>query len=341
MKPVFLPPNQFPHFYRGGRRIERLRGLTSRASNMPEDWVASTTTRFGEPLQGLSVLPDGRLLRDAIAADPLSWLGPEHVHAFGAEVGLLVKLLDAGQRLVVHAHPDRAFAARHLDCRHGKTEAWIVIETETSRAEVFLGFRHDVDEDVVRGWVDGQDVDAMLGALNVVPVAAGDAILVPAGLPHAIGEGVLIAELQEPTDFSVLLEWKGFDLDGEAEGHLGLGFDLALQCVDRGAWSPGQLERLRGPVDDGTRSCVRLLPPEADPFFRASRLRGGAHLEASLSVLIATHGSGVLRTRDGGDVAVQRGDTLLLPYACGAAHVEGDIELIRAQPPAPTAPGGP
>jgi mannose-6-phosphate isomerase len=335
MRPVLLPPNQFPHFYLGGRRIERLRGLSPRAENMPEDWVASATTRFGEPLQGLSVLPDGRLLKAAVAEDPLSWLGPEHVAAFGAEVDLLVKLLDAGQRLVVHVHPDRRFAAEHLGCVHGKTEAWIVVETEEPLAEVYLGFRHPVAEQVVRQWVDDQDVEPMLAALNVIPVRAGDAILVPAGLPHAIGEGVLIVELQEPTDFSVLMEWKGFDLDGVADGHLNLGFDLALRCLDRGAWSQEQLQQLRGPADDGAIPRQRLLPSQADPFFRAERLRDGAALEASFGVLVATRGSGLLHTQTGGDVRVKRGDTLVVPFASGTASVEGDVELIRCLPPEP------
>lgn len=126
--PVRLPANQFPHFYAGGERISRFRGGSvvpgsgtaggggqdRRPDNRPEDWVASTTTRFGQPEVGLSRLPDGRLLREVIAADPLTWLGPAHLAAFGAELNLLVKLLDAGQRLIVHTHPDVAFAGQHL-----------------------------------------------------------------------------------------------------------------------------------------------------------------------------------------------------------------------------------
>src|SRR5438270_874270 len=91
-----------------------------------------------------------------------------------------------------------------------------------------------------------QDGDAMLAAMHALPVAPGDGVLVPAGLPHAIGEGVLLVELQEPTDFSVLMQWEGFELDGPAEGHLGLGFDLALRCVDRRGWALDALQELRG-----------------------------------------------------------------------------------------------
>ena len=333
LRPVVLPPNQFPHFYRGGDAITRLRGLSAGASNTPEDWVASTTTRFGEDRQGLSVLPDGRTLRDVIAADPTGWLGPDHVAAFGPELNLLVKLLDAGQRLVIHAHPDQDFAARHLGCAHGKTEAWIVLDTADPQPVVYLGFREPVPADTIKRWVDEQDVDAMLGALNAVPVSPGDAILVPAGLPHAIGPGVLIVELQEPTDFSVLLEWRGFDLDGPAVGHLGLGFDLALQCLDGSGWPTGRLARLRGPVDVGTVRTP-LLPAAADPYFRAERVRGGARLEASVGVLVVTGGAGVLRTQ-AGEVPLCRGQTAIVPYGAGATVVDGDLELIRCLPPDP------
>lgn len=105
------------------------------------------------------------------------------------------------------------------------------------------------------GWVDGQKTEAMLAATNKIPVAAGDAILCPAGLPHAIGDGVLLVEIQEPTDFSVLLEYEGFGL---ADGHLGLGYDLVLQWVDRGAWTPSRLAQLRGRVRGVELTTSRL-----------------------------------------------------------------------------------
>ncbi|MGI8414979.1 MAG: class I mannose-6-phosphate isomerase [Nakamurella sp.] len=332
--PTVLGPNQFPHFYRGGAAIQRLRGLSGNATTMPEDWVGSTTSRFGTAMDGLSALPGGRLLRDAIAADPVGWLGSQHVDALGPDLGLLVKLLDAGQRLVVHSYPDQAFASRHLGCRHGKTEAWIVLEADRSDPLVYLGFRETVAADTMRTWVADQNIPAMLTALNAVPISPGDAILVPAGLPHAIGAGTLIVELQEPTDFSVVLEWKGFDLDGPADGHLGLGYELALQCVDRSGWTADRLTALRGPADDGS-ARMSLLPPEADPFFRAERVRGGAELGASVAVLVATSGHGLLRTGNGGSLPLRRGQTAIVPYAAGRTAVEGPLELIRCLPTDP------
>ena len=125
MRPIVLPPNSVPRFYRGGAAIAALRGIETAAERAPEEWVGSTTTVFGEQELGLSRLADGRVLRDAMAADPVAFLGPDR----GADPRLLVKLLDAGERLPVHVHPDAAFARETLDSPYGKTEAWIVIDT--------------------------------------------------------------------------------------------------------------------------------------------------------------------------------------------------------------------
>ena len=109
MKPVALSPNVLRHFYAGGERIAALRG-TPPASHAPEEWIGAVNTTF-DGSRGLSSLPDGTLLRDAVAASPEAYLGAAHVARFGIDTALLVKLLDAGQRLPVHFHPGRAFAA--------------------------------------------------------------------------------------------------------------------------------------------------------------------------------------------------------------------------------------
>lgn len=333
MMPIYLGANQFEHFYMGGAAIAAFRGIGSAQAKTPEDWIASTTTRYGQQRIGLSSLPDGRLLADAIAADPLSWLGVEHRAAFGDSTELLVKLLDAGERLVVHCHPSREFARQHLGCAHGKTEAWLVLETSAQPTFVYLGFQNHVPQRTLRGWVTSQRTVEMLSALNRIPVSPGDAILVPAGMPHAIGAGVFVAELQEPTDFSVLLEWKGFSIDGERDGHLGLGYQVALTAVDRSAWDSERLAGLYGPIDGGTAREL-VLPRAADPYFRAERLRAGAHCEASFAVLIVVDGDGQLLV-DGEALAIRKGQTLVLPHAAGPMSIHGLVSVLRCLPPAP------
>lgn len=340
MKPIRLDGNQLHRFYRGGERIARFRGIPSEDPYAPEDWVGSTTTIFGEDGRGLTLLADGSTLTDAIAADPEGFLGAAHVRRYGPDPALLVKLLDAGERLPVHCHPDREFARRHLGLGVGKTETWLIVEANDS--SVHLGFRDDVDAHVVAGWVERQDRDAMLGALNELRVMPGDRVFVPAGLPHAIGEGILLVELQEPSDLSVLLEWTGFDVDGRRDGHLGLGFDVALRCLTRGALDGGALAHLKRAADDlpETRSGVTtLLPPEADAFFRAERLRPGpsVSLEPGFSILVAVAGQGRLETERGGEVELARGDTVLVPHAAGTGALTGEVDVLRCQPPSPEA----
>ncbi len=336
MQPVRLAPNQLQRFYRGGPRIAAFRGVASEGKYAPEDWVGSTTAVFGSDGAGLSRLPDGRLLTDAIAAQPERYLGEAHVSRFGPEPALLVKLLDAGERLPVHFHPDRQFARRHLGSAYGKTEAWVIIEAEGS-ATVHLGFRETVDAASVARWVEAQNTEAMLAALNPIPVRRGDTIFVPAATPHAIGEGILIVELQEPTDFSVLLEWAGFAIDGEAEGHLGLGFERALEALDRSAWTGARLRRVReGRIVVGASDGAgALLPEEADAFFRAERIRpdGSSTLPPAFSLLVVVSGYGELVSEDGAALPLARGETVLVPLASGECRVEGAVELIRCLPP--------
>jgi mannose-6-phosphate isomerase len=325
--PILLGPNRPETFYRGAGRIAAFRGPSDdrpHDSDRPEDWIASTTPRFGHAPAGMTRLSDGALLADVIAADPLGWLGAEHVARFGASSALLVKLLDAGQRLPVHAHPNRAFATAHLASPYGKTEAWVVLEAATD-AVVHLGFSRDIGAQELAGWVTAQDVASLLAATNRVPVTAGDALLCPAGLPHAIGEGILLLELQEPTDFSVLLEWDGFPLTAD-EATLGLSMDVALECVDRHRCSPAQLEQLRGrPATIGA-----LLPSAADEFFVAERVAAGAE-PAGFVILVVTAGAGELRTAGGYRAAVGRGETLVIPYAAGAWTLDGDLTAIACR----------
>lgn len=309
----------------------------------PEDWVASATSVSGSEGTGLSTLPDGRTATEAFAADPEAFFGRPQADRFGADPRLLVKLLDAGERLPVHCHPNREFARRHLDCPYGKTEAWVVVEVGSAEAEVFLGFRDEVDQATLAGWVSAQDTTAMLRSMNPIPVGVGDAVLVPAGVPHAIGEGVLLVELQEPTDLSVLLEWEGFNIDGVRDGHLGLGFELALRCVDRSGWGRDRLDRLRSVRDRGRdrRPGVDVLfPAEADPFFRAERIRprDASPLTTGFSVLVIADGRGRLEFGDGGFLGMERGTTVLIPFAAGDCRLVGSMEAIRCMPPDPEAP---
>ncbi|GAA0230482.1 class I mannose-6-phosphate isomerase [Actinomadura nitritigenes] len=334
LRPVALPANQPRHFYRGGAGIGRFRGAPPPDEYRPEDWVGSATSRFGGDA-GLTVLPDGRSLRTAIAEDPAGWLGPEHVRAWGESPALLVKLLDAGQRLPVHVHPTREFARDHLGSVFGKTEAWLVMDVpDGGEGRVHLGFREDVGDDRLREWIRTQNGAALLGAMNEVAVRPGDAVLIPAGLPHAIDAGVFLVEVQEPTDFSIVIEWEGF-LPAGADADLRLGWDTAVRCVDgrgHGAEEVGRLVRRPSELPEARPGVRRVWPEGADPFFRAELVGAGAELDPSFAVLIVLHGSGELRGADG-MVPLGAGRTVLVPYGAGPATVHGDVEVLRCLPP--------
>lgn len=342
MKPLLLERNCPPRFYRGGHRIRSFRGeppADDPELREPEDWLASSTELFGGG-GGISVLPDGRTLPEAIAADPNGWLGPEHLLRFGMAPGVLVKLLDAGERLPVHAHPDRAFAARHLSCPHGKTEAWLVLDAEPD-ATVWLGFSEHVAADRLRTLADTADPD-LLPLLNQLPVQRGDAIVVPGGLPHAIGEGVFVVELQEPTDFSIMLETEAFGIEADA-AYLGLDPDVALRGITRTPLEPDSLQALRTRWLDGTnkpKAGVRsTLAGVADPYFSAEVCRAAdapIELPAGFSVLIAVDGEGQLATGDGDTLDLASGQVCVTPHASGVLRLAGDLTVVRCRPPVDT-----
>lgn len=324
--PLLLGPNQpLDRPYRGGAGIARFRGTEQPSPFTPEDFVGSTTEVFAGGGVGLTVLPDGTTLRDAVAADPVRFLGEEHVHRHGPRTMLLVKLLDTAERLFVHYHPDDAFAAAHLDSPLGKTEAWAVIEAADD-AYAALGFRRAISDAEVRGWWHGQDADAMVDAMNRVPLAAGDTLLVPAGLAHAIGPGVTLVELQQPTDLSVLLERRTLS---EREALLGLDLDTAIDGLVRDITPAERIHDLRQGRGAGT-----LFPADADPFFGAERIRVAGHreLDASFSVLVVLDGAGTLETAEV-SIPLRRGATVLTAHGDGPVSLSGDLDLIRCLPP--------
>ena len=338
-QPIKLPANQFDHFYKGGNRIGKLRNGPG-GPMRPEEWLGSTTTRFGSPNQGLTVLEDGTTLKESVALNPESWLGKAHVNRFGASIEILVKLLDPDQRLPVHYHPKRNFAKQHLGVPHGKTEAWIVLEAPED-AWVGIGFESNMAMANVKRMVEKEDTQGLIGSLNKRSVKAGEGILVPAGIPHAIAEGIFILELQEPTDFSILLEWEGFAVDGLKDGHLNLGFDLALQALDLNALDKNEVEKLVVSAENNSSLMTSMLPVQAEPYFRSHLLRPkntSIEFGPGFSILLATQGKGQISTEKQGNFEINKGDAFIIPFESGAWSISGNVEVLLSRPPAPDAP---
>lgn len=333
LAPVILPSNQFDHFYRGGNRIGILRNGPG-GPMRPEEWIGATTTRMGEKEMGLSRLPNGEYLKDAIAHAPEQWLGKTHIDAFGTSTELLVKLLDPDQRLPVHFHPNKAFAKKHLALDHGKTEAWIILDAPEN-AKVGLGFAKQMKKDEIFSMVQAKDSAALLGSLNMVNVKAGDAILVPAGTAHAIDAGIFVLELQEPTDLSALLEWEGFAVDGLKDGHLGLGFDVVLDSLNCAPLNPEEIKTLVKSSHFTGGEIRSLFTNMADGYFRAEVIPGdGTAIEAGFGILLILEGDGVLTTEHAGTIAIGHGDALVIPFDSGRWSVKGASGIL-SRPPLP------
>lgn len=342
--PMVLGDNRVPVYYAGGANISAFRGLGAAASG-PEDWVGSLTALPAALLPadapadtGVSPTTHGSLGK-LVAADPVGWLGADLAAAYGGQSGVLVKLLDAGERLPVHCHPGREFARNHLGSAFGKTEGWIILQADPG-AKVWLGWRDPLPAAELRAMVDAGDIAGMLAAMNEIPIAAGDVVYVPAGLPHAIGPGVMLTELQEPTSFSVLADHVAF---GVAAGPatLGLGWDVALKCFDLGGYRDRLASLLPTPrlLSDDPDGRVRdVFPAGSEEFFRALLVdvTGAVTLPVqSFAVLVVTQGSGALHAA-GGSIDVRRGQTLVVPYDAGPLEITGRVSLIACLPPETT-----
>jgi mannose-6-phosphate isomerase len=325
-QPQLLPPNVIEHWYAGGPALAAWRGLAPVGQRSPEEWIGATVARFGDAAHGPAALADGIPLVDAVRADPVGWVG----RADGApgDTGVLVKLLDAGQRLPVHVHPTRDYATRHLGCAYGKTEAWYVLEAGPDAA-VWVGWREDVTPQRVRELVDAQDAEAMLSLLHRIPVVPGDGVLVPGGTPHAIGAGILLIEAQEPTDQSILLERNNTEAS-DAEVFLGLDRDTALSVVDVAALADP--DRLHRHVSVAPAERVSALPAEADPYFRMDLLTAGADVPAGFAVAVVLAGRGALTSVYGAPLEVAAGETLVVPAAAEGWRVDGDARLLVCGP---------
>jgi mannose-6-phosphate isomerase len=290
--PIVLASNQIPRFYRGGEAIAGFRGVPHRDEFAPEDWVGSATAVFGSETLGLSTLPDGRTVKEALRSDPEGFLGPAHAERFGSEMGLLVKLLDAGQRLPVHCHPSREFARRHLDCPYGKTEAWVVVEVRSPEPNVSLGFRDDVDLATLTGWVTGQDTEAIAGAMHRLPAAVGDSILVPAGVPHSTaseressswssrsrptsrcswsGKASISMELAMDTSGWASRPRWGAWIDRAGDGRSSGGSGPYARTVNPGGPGWSSCFPRRPTPSSGPSGSVRVAPPRSRPVCRSS-----------------------------------------------------------------------
>lgn len=224
---------------------------------------------------------------------------------------LLFKYLDAQKTLSVQVHPNDAQAARQSPPDLGKTEAWLVVAAEPGSL-IYAGLRPGVDRTALAEAIEAGRCDRCLHAFEPRP---GDCVFIPAGTVHALGAGIVIAEIQQASNTTFrLFDWNRVDRDGKPRPlHVAQSLDVA--DFERGPVAP------QAPTDEGG-GWERLVTCDK---FLFSRLRAGAGGRAPLprtegfQIVSLVDGVGRL-VGDGCDEAMAPGQTLLLPAACPPAE---------------------
>lgn len=341
--------------YTGGAALDRWHGREGENGMFPEDWAASTTRAVNpgreDIVEGLSrviSLEGAPYLADVIARDPLAFFGAAHLKAFGEKAGFLVKLIDAGERLTIQVHPDRQFAKNYLGSDFGKTESWYILGGNRPDVEpcIYLGFKPGVTRSVWKDIFDRQDIPAMLDCLHRIPVQAGECYFISAGVPHAIGEGCFLAEIQEPTDYTMRTELvtpAGHRIH-ERQCHQGVGYERMLDCFHYdGMTKEETLARWRSePVclrEEAGGRVDSLIDSRQTSLFSMRRVAvtGSMTLPptGSMRILMVLSGDGRAETA-GGCMALRQGDALAVRADCGEIRLTCEADamvLLECLPP--------
>jgi mannose-6-phosphate isomerase len=354
-KIVLLPPHRVWRTYQGGRTLDTLAGAATPAdSHFPEDWIASTTRAVNagresirEGVSPVMIAGEIRDFAELLAADADYFLGYRHAVKFGAQPHLLVKLLDPSIRLHFQAHPTADFAQRFLGSPSGKTEAYHILATRPGVAApyIYLGFQRPPSRDRLRQLIETQDIAGLEACFDRIPVRPGDTYLVPGGVPHALGEGVLLVEVQEPSDLVVRFEFErgGYVLP-ESARFMGRGLEFCLDVFDYSSWPANRLaveaacppRRRRALGPDSYQDD--LIGPERTPCFRVrqSHLRGPATKQED-SAYIAIVTAGTCAVTAGGEThQLKPYDKFFCPAGLGSVQFSPSptASVLECYPPA-------
>lgn len=363
-RPLKLLDNRVWRTYAGGQMIEQWQGVPEAEamdSDFPEIWVASTVKaknagreHIVEGLSQVELPANGgtMTLKQLIEADPAAFLGQRHVDKYGTETAVLVKILDAGERLTIQVHPDRQFAKQSFNSQFGKTEAWYVLGGRTLNGEepyVLFGFKPGVTREQWTSLFMQQDIQGMIDALHKIPVEEGDVYLVEGGVPHAIGSGCFLIEIQEPTDLTLRVERttpRGNALPDQA-CHQGIGFERMLDCFHYEALSRQETmkrwkkePRLLHETERGSESV--LLDRADTDRFRMHKIQVRKQYKCDESetfcIAIVVSGSGQLVwSGQGQQIAVGTSDQLFIPASVGRIEWmntgEQPLNVVLCYPP--------
>lgn len=311
--PVLLP-NRVWRTYTGGRVLDQWEGRSQPADgSFPEDWIGSTVRAVNigreQLMEGVSRvrLGVGEADLDAlVAADPGWWLGPDAAQ-WGGRPPLLVKYLDSAIRLHFQVHPTREFARARLGTPSGKAEAYVILATRPEVADpyLYLGFQRPPSREQLRAMIERQDMAGLEACFDRIPVRPGDCLVVPGGRPHALGEGLMLLEIMEPSDLAVRFEFaRGGAVLPEAARFMGRDLDFCLDVFDLSPISVDEVwsryaARPRILRTFGERAWLEeWIGPELTPCFRVRQGRYGEPVRRAGEMFIGVvlHGRGRVRT---------------------------------------------
>jgi mannose-6-phosphate isomerase len=295
----------------GGRRLGDLLGKV-----LPTDQLYGESWEVSDHASHHSIVADGPLagqsLRDLMLHQRRPLLGA--AASAHAVFPWLVKFLDAHDWLSVQVHPDDVQVQKWWPGEGGKTEVWFVLDT-LPESRIYAGLLPGVDEETMRRALT---TGTVAECLHSFAPARGDCIFLPAGTVHAVGGGVLLAEIQQTSDATFrLFDWNRVDAQGRSRT---LHIEQGLACIH---WQQGPVQPVR--AENG---CSQTL---ARSRYFHLETRGGKEPFAvggtgKLQLLIPLHGQGALEGSQGRR-QLRTGQVLVLPAALAAQQCVPETAL--------------
>lgn len=247
----------------------------------------------------------------------LSWL-----HEGLEEVPLLIKIIHAREALSVQVHPGDDFA-RKAEQKSGKTEMWYVLDCEPG-AYLYYGLKHRISEEEFRKRIRNQTI---LEVCRKVPVKKGDVFYIPAGLLHAIGAGITVAEIQQSSD----LTYRVYDYNRENAAH-----EKRPLHIEKAAQVAGFMPPLAGHHPMGqrvqkngySRTLLVQCPYFVVQLYEIEKSFSGSTLQSFYSLLIL-NGEGVLHAGNK-SMKLCAGDSIFLPEGIESYQIDGKMQLLAS-----------
>ncbi len=324
--------------YTGGKRLDQIHSAKSSLDpHFPEEWIMSMTVarntgREEFKDEGMSHLVDYSNLsfKDLILNDPSYYLGDKFYSKYGSTTGVLVKLIDASERLTVQVHPNKEKAKLLFNSNYGKTECWYVLDDSPINGIkpcIYIGFKKGITKEIWKDLFDKQDIQGMLNWMHKIPVKKGETILIKGGLPHAIGQYCFLVEIQEPTDYTIRIEKttpQGFKIS-DFMCHQGIGFEKMFDCFNYIGMSEQEVRKnyFIKPIEkynDSNNLITTLIGYESTDLFKLDKIevKDKINIESSSSFsgIYILQGKGVISNTNS-SFEVEKGNQFFLPCNIG------------------------